>query len=187
MSSKKNILIIIIVIVLTIFALVFWRGEGNNFSLSGGLPSELTKELGEAQTYEATEGDFSFVYPEKLKITEEPIIDAEGGQVGKRILAESSTPEGTARGFEIVVLPFDEDTVLTKKRILQDVPEMAIKNEKNIKIGGDIGALAFESQDENIGTTYEIWFAHSGFLYQARTYKDFGPMMEEILKQWRFK
>lgn len=181
MNSKKNLYIVLGVVILTIIALVLMRG-GGNFSLSGGeLPKELTEELGEAKTYENKENNFAFSYPEKLKITEMAIEGIEGG---KRILAESRETPG--KGFEVIILPFGED-LISKERILQDVPDIVIKNEKDVKVSGDVDALAFESEDENIGATHEIWFVHDGFLYQARTYSDFGGYMEEILKQWRFK
>jgi hypothetical protein len=173
---KRNLLIVVIVII-TLAGLYFWRSGGSNVSLSGS----LTAELGQAQTYQATEDNFTFVYPEKLKITEIPIDGVEGG---KRILAESGEAK---KGFEVVILPFDENGVLTKERILQDVPDMVIKNEKKVTVGGNIEAIQFEGEDESIGATSEIWFTHSGHIYEARTYPEFGAGMAEILTHWKFK
>ena len=76
---------------------------------------------------------------------------------------------------------------ITKERILKDLPNLLIQKEKRVLIGEGINALSFESEMLDIGPTYEIWFVHKGFIYQARTYRDFGPIMEEILKTWKFK
>jgi hypothetical protein len=122
-----------------------------------------------------------FLISEKLKITEMPV---ENVPDGKRILAESGESK---KGFEIVILPFDENGQLTKERILTDVPDMKIENEKEITIGNDIKALAFGSEDENLGPTFEIWFASGGHLFEARTYPEFGEAMKGILQTLKFR
>jgi hypothetical protein len=153
MKTNKNLYIIIAVVALTLVGLYFWR---------------TGRDVGS--------GEPTFSYPKEFKMTETAI---DGVENRKRILVEGSE---AGKGFEIIVLPFDEVGPLTKQRILQDLPDKIIKNEKNIKVGGGIDALAFESSDESIGATYEIWFVRSGFIYEARTYPEFGPKMEEILK-----
>jgi len=188
-NLRKNNYIVAGAVLVALAGMLIWRlgfgGAGEQAMLS----SALIAELGEAQTYEAfkdeagvdTGSNFTFSYPKKINITETAIEGVEGG---KRILAESTEFQ---KGFEVIVLPFDENGLLTRDRILQDVPGMVIKNDKEISVGGGISALSFNSTDENIGDTFEIWFTYNGFIYEARTYPDFGPQMTEILKTWKFK
>jgi len=193
-NKKYSNIYVAIIVVAALGGMLLWRlkfSNPNSSLLANSLSSELTKDLGEAETYNSQEtgtstasgagGDFTFLYPKKLNVTESPI---EGITGGKRILAESTEAK---KGFEVIVLPFDEVGLLSKDRILQDVPDMIIKNERETRVGGGIYALAFNSTDENIGDTFEIWFTHKGFIYEARTYPEFGPAMEEILNNWQFK
>jgi hypothetical protein len=176
MKRKNQIILFAITVIAGFFLWKFWLSEAGmqtNFKFS--------EDLGKPQVYKTEENNFAFVYPEKLKITESAIEGVDGG---KRILAESGEVK---KGFEVVILPFDENNPITKERILQDVPDMVINNEKEITVGNGIYALSFDGTDENIGNTSEIWFTHNGFLYEAQTYPEFGPQMAEILKTWQFK
>ena len=131
------------------------------------------------RTYASDEDNFTFPYPADFITFTHPVADA-----GKRIVLESTKAE---RGFEITILPFDEPGPLTAERILVDIPDMTLENSHSITIGSGIPALAFDSADENIGPTHEIWFPYDGFLYQARTRPAFGPEMEMLLAEWSFK
>ena len=181
--NKHTTKYVLLIVILAIIALFLWRSGFNDSGvLSGGsLSKELTAELGEAEVYKQGENNFTFSYPQKLNVTETPLEGIEGGKI---ILAESGEAK---KGFEVVILPFDESDSLTKERILQDVPDKVIKNEKKTTVGEGIEALAFESEDKNIGPTFEIWFVQNGYIYEARTYPEFGPEMQEILKTWKFK
>ena len=181
MNNKKIAAIISLVVLATLAGLYFWRSSGD-FAFNPTLPRDIEAQFGKAVTYKSKDQTFTAVSPEQLKISEVPI---EGVAGGKRILAESQTKAG--EGFEVIVLPFDEPGPLTRERILQDLPDMVIKNEKTVGVGGSISALSFDSTDEGVGTTHEVWFVHGGFIYQARTYQSFGDRMEEILKSWKFK
>lgn len=187
MTNKFGGKYIFVIVILVLIGLIWWRGSDDKAITSADIGK---LGLGEVATYKAEEDGFTFAYPDKLKVTETPIKNENDEQIGKTILVESTDSGPTAqagKGFEITVLPFDEDIVLTKERILQDLPQFKIEKEKSVKVGGDISALAFESQDEGIGETYEIWFVHKGYIYEARTYRSFGETMEKILGTWEFQ
>ncbi|MFH0804489.1 MAG: hypothetical protein V1896_02720 [Candidatus Zambryskibacteria bacterium] len=91
------------------------------------------------------------------------------------------------QGFEITIIPFDESGPLTAERIKQDLPDLAMNNVKDFFISTDIKGISFDSTDENIGDTHEVWFSAKGELYQFRTYKEFGAEMEDVIKTFTFK
>ncbi len=163
---------------------VFFSSSSNPLTRVGGKKEPYVPKFSNPQTFEAPpeEGtdDFVFQYPERFNVTSQSI---EGG--GKRILVESTEPK---KGFELVVLPFDEQGILTAERIRADIPDAVLENEKSVSVGQEnIPAIAFNSNDENIGQTYEVWFTYEGYLYEALTYPEFAGDMEEILKTWQFK
>lgn len=85
---------------------------------------------------------------------------------------------------QIVVTPFDERMV-TKERILRDVPDLSIRNERPIEIAGAEAGLAFES-GEGESKTREIWFAFGGKLYQVTALLADDALVQGILSTWRF-
>src|SRR3989344_1186592 len=91
---------------------------------------------------------------------------------------------GYPEGFNISA--FDEPGPITKERILKDIPDMVISNEKEILVGGE-RALSFTSKDELGGETREIWIARGGYLYQITGYKNFEKELLEIMGTWKFQ
>ena len=183
-SSLESIVPIgVIALLLGIVALGAWAFFGSSSPLSRvvGEKAPYVPNFPDPQTFEGREGDkFVFQYPQKFNVTTIPI---EGG--GKKILVESTQAR---KGFELTILQFDEQERLTSERIRQDIPGIVIENEKSTSVGVEkIPALAFNSTDEYIGPTYEIWFVYQGNLYEALTYPEFASEMEEILKTWTFK
>ena len=69
---------------------------------------------------------------------------------------------------------------------------MPMKNVKTGKLQG-VPAVVFESTNESIGETYEVWFAypespvpHGNHLYQIMAYKEFAGELTNILQTWKF-
>jgi len=120
---------------------------------------------------------FSFDYPADwsadafLQDTEEAVMV--GGQ-------------NQETGIAIFIYPFDETGAITKKRILKDVPDIKIQNETALKISG-IDALGFDSNEREFGPTKEVWFVHSGFLYQIAASAGSGEVLYMIVESWKFQ
>jgi len=150
--------------------LIFFKGGSEDLVLVLPQTASQTQSVG---------NNFTFQYPQKYNITSR---DIEGG--GKQILVESTEPK---KGFEIDIIPFDESTPLTADRIKQDLPDIVMSDITNFTVSTSISGLSFNSADDNIGSTHEVWFIAGGALYQCRTYRDFGPAMEEMLKTFKFK
>lgn len=172
-NTKLKIFIAIAVIALT-GAGAFWFFLSRDVETEGqrqiSVPvSEKSADISE--TYTNSKYGFSFDHSKELNISEftEDNVDV--------ILASS--------GFQILISPFDEPGPITKERILKDIPDMIITNDKIISVGGE-SALSFRSKDES-GETSEIWFVHNGYLYQITSLPDFGGKLQKILETMLFR
>lgn len=184
LSIKSLIPFGVVVVLFGVVALGMWVVFGNSDTSAPKVADEKKQysvDIADAQTYEAQADDnFTFQYPQKYNVTEIPF---EGG--AKKILVESTEPK---KGFEVTVLPFDEAGPLTASRIKRDLPNIVMENPRTVILNSiQDPALAFNSTDETIGSTFEIWFNHGGYLYQALTYPEFADEMAEILQTWQFK
>ena len=92
-----------------------------------------------------------------------------------------------ARKFEIqiAVFPFDEPGPITRERILQDVPDMVIKNPQNVLVGKNkFSALLFSGNVSGVGATREIWFIKNGYLFQVSTPSEFETDLGKMMETW---
>lgn len=171
------------------------------------LDQDLTGQVSEksadmSETYTNPKYGFSFRYSKEFSVSEftEGEVDI--------IL----TKDATGDGFQISIKPFDEpfnsaqdnsgplavsrsasssrprgsSNPITKERILKDIPNMVISNDKLITLSG-ASALSFKSKDDSVGETLEIWFVRGGNLYQISAFPSFGDKLEKIIKTWRFQ
>jgi hypothetical protein len=94
-------------------------------------------------------------------------------------------------GVQIYITPFDEDTgagyTLTRERILQDIPDMQIKEEQVVEIGENYKGLAFLADDTLFGgESRAVWFVYRGNLYQINTYARLDQLLKNIFATWQF-
>ncbi len=101
---------------------------------------------------------------------------------------QGGVPEGQGgQGMQIYISLFDEpETTLTKERILQDLPDLKIDNDKQIKIAGVIDALRFDSANQSGENTKEVWFVYNNFLYQISAVVDSEAVLEKMIGTWKF-
>ena len=117
---------------------------------------------------------FSFEHPEDLSV-------ASAGAGGGVVFTVGGRDK---KGFQIFVLPHDEPTI-TGERIQLDLPDMPMENINTGTLDG-ADAIIFNSQDESLGETYEVWFVRGGFLFQITSFASFAKEMNSILETWRF-
>lgn len=120
---------------------------------------------------------FSFAQPEGFTAIASPY-----GDFGEAVVIEK---DETA-GFQIFIIPFDEPGPITPERIRIDLPDLVMNNIRQATLV-DAPALVFDSVNEEVGETHEVWFARNGYLYQIMTYKSFENEMNAILQTWRFE
>lgn len=90
------------------------------------------------------------------------------------------------RGLQIFIVPYTEPTV-SEERFKLDIPSGVIKNLATTTLGKiKVPAITFNSFDENLGETREIWFIHEGHLYEITTFKGIRDWLTPIIQSWRF-
>lgn len=187
-NTKIKIFIAIAVIVLAGGGVAYYFTKNRPARLAQAPTSEplAAGEPLQQKIYENGKYSFSFGYPKELNISE----FAEGGGADVILVQPSAPDQRTDQrqisGFQILISPFDEPGPITKKRILKDIPDMAIADDKIISVGGE-SALSFKSKDESGSETLEIWFVHGGYLYQITSLPDFEKEMLKILETWNWK
>ncbi|OGD25762.1 hypothetical protein A2819_02315 [Candidatus Azambacteria bacterium RIFCSPHIGHO2_01_FULL_40_24] len=162
--------------------LEFWQSS-NNQAPSSDIPSSNNQAPSSNNQYKNDQFGFSFGYPEGFNISD---FDDGGGKIILVKNVGSSVSNNSDNGFQIFIAAFDEPGPITKERILKDIPDMVISNEKEILVGGE-RALSFTSKDELGGETREIWIARGGYLYQITGYKNFEKELLEIMGTWKFQ
>jgi hypothetical protein len=121
---------------------------------------------------------FSLLYPAALKVGER---NENGGAI--TVTFEDIEPK-TVSGFQLFIVPFAGNQI-TEARFKQDIPSGVRKSIKNIKIAGATGA-SFYSTDKILGDTAEVWFISQGYLYEATSFKELAPALNDILQTWTF-
>lgn len=119
---------------------------------------------------------FSLLYPQELAVAER--------QEGGNAITVTFQNVERAEGFQIFIVPYGEVQV-SEERFRQDVPSGVRENLTNIVVDGATGA-AFYSATPALGDTREVWFVHSGFLYEVTTLKPLNVWLDGIIQTWKF-
>jgi len=194
MSKKSKITIISLAAAVLIGGAVFlWKSDFNK-TKEVGLQNSPKSDLNGFKTYTHPGYGFSFDYPGGWNVSS--FAEGEGEVV--LIQPVRSQPSGTAavppvaertsNGLQIYISMFDEEeTSLTKERILADIPDMLIENDKQIKIANAIDALSFDSANEAGDKTKEVWFVYNSFLYQITAAAGSEATLNTIIQTWSYQ
>jgi hypothetical protein len=156
-------------------------GLDNNRSVSSSAQKKFT-------TTEKTSGPnrfvskpygFSFQYPQDFSVS---AFDDRGGHVVLVRSADSKTV------MQIFITNWDEPTdAVTPERIKQDLPNLTIRNARNMSMSGDSRALTFVGESDKFGRTREVWFARRGNLYQIIAPVQTQEFVGSLLETWKFR
>lgn len=108
--------------------------------------------------------------------------EEENGAVGETALVRG--PDGEQ--LQIYATAFEEEGQITPERIRKDLPNLVISTPQQVVLHGGMQALAFLSENESLGKTQEIWFAHNGFLYQLTTTAPLSKDVAGIIGSMKF-
>lgn len=87
-------------------------------------------------------------------------------------------------GFQIYITPYFSDKI-TDEQFIKDIPSGVRKNEQKIFVDKK-EAVAFISEDQNLGETLEVWFINYGLLYEITANKGSEQLVRDIVSSWRF-
>jgi hypothetical protein len=118
---------------------------------------------------------FRLLYPQVMVVKE--YSDGDGTTV---VFEE---PQSGA-GFQIFIIPYSEAQI-TEERFKKDVPSGVMESPEDVLVDG-MRARAFNSSDQLVGETREVWFLHNGFLYEVTTHRSLKEVLSNILATWQF-
>lgn len=178
--NTKNIFIATgVLVVLALSAGLYWlfpnflsfSPAGDNTSISA-----LREVPAGWREYRSEQYGFSLLYPDSLSVKE---YDEGGG-------ASTITFENveSLQGFQIFIVSFAGGQI-TEERFRQDIPSGVRKDLVDITVDGATGA-AFYSEHDLLGETYEVWFIHDGYLYEATTLKPLEQSLQSVMQTWQF-
>ncbi|OGF82113.1 hypothetical protein A2924_03000 [Candidatus Giovannonibacteria bacterium RIFCSPLOWO2_01_FULL_44_16] len=175
-KSKSKIIIFLIIAALAASAAGIWyfsdfSSPEKRLNLSPDLRFNL---------YNSEELGFSFQYPPNFVIS-----SFEEGEA-TIILA---TATSTDASFQIYITAFDEPgDMITAERVQQDIPDIIINDPQEITIGGLAKGISFISESpEGSTSNSEIWFAHTGWLYQITAPLSDDTLLQRVLNMWKFE
>lgn len=129
------------------------------------------------ETYISKENKFQFSYPPNMTVK---TIEDNDSLV---VVVQNKKD----RGVQLAISDWDEgEAVLTRARILKDLPYLVISDEKYIKVGG-VDALSFFAKDTSFGQSREVWFVKNKKIYQISTPSDLVDVLEVMADSWRFE
>lgn len=126
---------------------------------------------------------FSFTYPAVFTVSSFGSVYDSSGET---ILLQN---DGGKKGLQVLVTPFDEDTVLTAVRIHRDIPDMVMSNVSPRILGApgkSAQAIVFTSNNSLMGESREAWFVREKRLYQVSAPVDVGDTFSSVLDSWQF-
>ena len=144
-------------------------------SVVGNLPTPASVLLDKLYTNKRYR--ISFNYPSAFSVS------SEVNNQGEVIIVHDAL---STSGFQAYVTVYrDPDTTITKAKLLQNIPDLVIKNEQEVLVGPSGKGLAFVS--ETYGQEVrEVWFAVRGYLYQITAPITSDEVLKQVLNSWQF-
>lgn len=113
---------------------------------------------------------------------EAKVVEYDLGQGAMTITLEN---EKKVRGMQIFVVPYWQNEI-TNERFKADVPSGVRTNIEKTEVDG-VEAVTFNSVDESLGATREVWFIRGGYLYEVTTFQGVGDWFIPKMQTWRWR
>lgn len=136
---------------------------------------DSSNNISNMKLYTNSKHKFLFEYPGEF------VVSSFEDGLGETILIQNKSAD---KSVQIFITLFNEQEPISTTRILKDLPSLLIKNEKEGFIGSN-KAIAFLSDHETLGNTYEIWFVYNNNLYQIMTKIETAQFLVDIMKTWK--
>ncbi len=154
--------------------------SGTVTNIAVGEKTSEAQDTVEGVRYVNSSYGFSLIHPKNMSAT---TLDEEDGET---ILIQEK--EGT-KSFQIFIMPWDEPeyTVITPKRIKQDLLDFVVDDPKEAVLADGTHALLFWSKEDGSGKTREVWIIHGEYLYQISALADLDSLLARIMGTWKFE
>jgi hypothetical protein len=190
--TYKTIFLAFLVIALVVGGVWYAGSKIGVFAPTAAIPTDDAQKQSLAQEFNAVpltekyqnaQYGFSFNYPKGFEMNSFN-EDVEGDTV-TTVLAQD--PSKTI-GFQIYVSPFDDsDPNITPERIKQDIPDIQVTDQQEVRLGNSSKGLAFMSAESNGGTPHrEVWFVFNKNLYQITASVAADKILQSVLNTWKF-
>ena len=185
--SKAKFISIVLIIIAVISSLIwalYMRGENVGDDVKVMPPADSSGKNIDLNSWNIyTNDDYNFLlrYPDTLSVSE---FKDSGATV---VLIQES---GSARGFQIFISAWDEGVEsLTAERIERDLPGLVMREVEKVRIGISEGypAVLFQSENDGIGETREVWFVYNDNLYQVRAPLSYDTELSWVMSTWTFQ
>jgi hypothetical protein len=120
---------------------------------------------------------FSLAYPKELKVTEH--LEQSGATT-----VTFEDPAGE-QSFQIFLAPY-ANAEIDEQRFKLDEPSGVMDQPTDITIDG-ARATMFFGRNSIMGDTREVWFVHSGSLFEVTTYKELDAWLSQIMATWKWQ
>ncbi len=182
-KSFYLIYIIIIIIIFSLFAYYYRKNshievDPNTYNEVVLVPKHIESRFAPPgfSHYWNTEYQFSLFYPVSYKVDEYKNED-------KSITIVFQDP-ANYNGFQVYITPYYTDKI-TEEQFLKDVPSGVKIGEQKTTLDG-IEAVAFKSEDIDLGKTLEVWSINYGYLYEILTQEGGEDIINNAVSSWRF-
>lgn len=194
LKKSRTLSTLLVIVLLAAVATAIWYFAGSpekRSDLSADLRSDLSspeiypdtipeseqKKLDLPQTFSHPDFKFSFSYPAGFTASRLP--KTEGGET---IVVQDTKRQA---GFQIHLESYDDpDTDITAERLARDIPEMIVKEPREVLIGSSGKGLAWTAEDTG---TREVWFIFRGVLYQITAPLSNDTLLQKVLNTWSFE
>lgn len=183
---KKNLPYILIAIILALAAGTFvWdkskktdQASNTEKTIFQNPAALLQPQKNSAESFSYTHPLFGFTFSLSEKFSTGTFPEGEGEMLMVKLTGEQN------RQTQIYVTEFSEKGPLTAQKISQDLPDMPMEQTMDVMVDGE-PAVAFES-DAGGSKTREVWFVHSGHLYQISAKIENQQLVSDILTSWKW-
>lgn len=150
------------------------RNEISNGANSTSQPN-TTKDANQALSYTHPDLNFSFKYPGNYKLAN--LADDQG---------ETILLQDNGKGAQIYISEFTADADFNSALVRQSLSNEKLENLKDIQMPNGFNAVSFSGKDASLGEVWDVWFAHSGKLYQITGQPGHDRLLKSLVESFKF-
>lgn len=185
MRKSFYIIFIIFIIIVFVFSVNFYYKKNKHIEVDPNTYNEVVLVPKHIESrfappgfihYWNTDYQFSLFYPTTYLVDEYKEDDGS-------ITIVFQDPKDY-NGFQVYITPYYTDKI-TDEQFKKDVPSGVKIGEQKTTLDG-VEAVAFKSEDIDLGKTLEVWSIHYGYLYEILTQEGGEEIINNVVSSWKF-